>query len=116
MWEQRVTLGSVEITLIIESECSLLLRVNAVAGFLGFGMGVGGVGPWVNIFSVTFSVFYVHFVFSCMLFAVALDRPTQLSQVLCLSYLVLEGEQVELFLMDQSIIGGVTHPHHHSIT
>lgn len=89
---------------------------NAVAGFMGFGMGVGGVGPRVNIFSVSFFVFYVHFVFSCVHVAVTLHRLTQLSQVLYLSYLVLGWGQVALFLVDESIIGGVTHPQYHSIT
>lgn len=46
VWEQRVTLGSGENILIIESECSMLLLLSAVAGFTGFGRGVGG--SWVK--------------------------------------------------------------------
>lgn len=114
MWEERVTLGSGENMLIIESECSMLLLLSAVAGFTGFGRGVGG--SWVNVFSVRFSLFYVHFVFSCMHVIFTLYRPTQGSRVLYLSYLVLGWGQVQLFLVDESTIGSVIGLHCHSIT
>lgn len=80
VWEQRVTLGSVENKLIVESECSMLLLLSAVAGFMGFGRGVGG--SWVNVFSVRFSLFYVHFVFSCIHVTFTIYRPTQALSVI----------------------------------
>lgn len=74
-------------------------------------MGLG-----LNVFSVRFSLFYVHFVFSCMHVIFTLYRPTQGSRVLYLSYLVLGWGQVQLFLVDESTIGSVIGLHCHSIT
>lgn len=98
--------------LILESECSMLLRVHAVAGFMGLGVGLGGVGFRVNIVSVSVYVLYVHFIFSCVHVAVTLYTPL----VLYLSYLVLKWGQVTLSLADETIIGRDAHPQYHSST
>ena len=82
--------------LIIESECSMLLLIIAVAGFIGFGMGRREGG--VNVISVVY-VFYVYFliyVFFCCMHAAL--RRSQLSQVPYLLSLVLKwGKSIIIF-------------------
>ena len=77
----------------------MLLRVNAVAGIMGRG---GGVGFRVNVISVCFYVFYVYFLLSCVHSALK-TLCAQLSQVFYLSSLVLGWEQ-SLSLADESMI------------
>lgn len=105
-----MTLGSVENMLIRESECSMLLRVNAVAGIMGRG---GGVGFRVNVISVRFYVVYVYFLLSCVHAAVK-TLCAQLSQVFYLSSLVLGWEQA-LFLVDELMSVIRTHPQKYPI-
>lgn len=105
LWEQRIDVRKCVHMLIRESECSMLLRVSAVAGIMGFGMGGrgGGVVSRVNVILVSFYVFYVYFLFSCV-HAALITSWAQLRQVLYLLSLVLGWGQVELSLADDSIV------------